>query len=116
MSKNNFIHLKMKKTKKGTKKFTKKEKLAILAEAKKNGVKVTLERYDLYPATYYYWKKKYDTSGASGLDHGMSKATRSRIRALEKENQALKILLGEKELESKLKDELLKKKYPNLKK
>jgi len=106
----------MKKTENGTKKFTKKEKLQIMAEAKKDGVKVTLERYDLFPATYYYWKKKYGTSGASGLDHRMTKATLSRVKALEKENQTLKILLGEKELESKLKDELLKKKYPNLKK
>jgi putative transposase len=106
----------MKKTEKGTKKFTKKEQLQIIGEAKKNGVKVTLERYDLFPATYYYWKKKYEPSGGSGLENGVSKATQSRIKELEKENQLLKVLLGEKELESKLKDELIKKKYPNLRK
>ena len=105
----------MKKTEKGTRKFTKREKLSIISEAKKNGVKVTLERYDLYPATYYYWKKKLLDAGESGLDHGMTKQRLARIRELEKENEALKILLGEKELESKLKDDLLKKKYPNLK-
>ena len=116
MSKNIFIHLHMKTTKKGTKKFTKKEQLQILEEAKRNGRKVTLEKYDLYPATYSYWKKKYESSPSSELEKGMSKATLSRIKELEKENQTLKILLGEKELESKLKDELLKKKYPNLKK
>jgi len=33
---------------------------------------------------------------------------------LEKENEQLKILLAEKEFESKLKDELLKKRYPEL--
>ena len=43
---------------KGRKKFTKVEKLSILREAKDQGVKVTLAKYDLYPATYYYWKKK----------------------------------------------------------
>ena len=106
----------MKKTEKGTKKFTKKEQLQIIGEAKKNGVKVTLERYDLFPATYYYWKKKYEPSGGAGLADGVSKATQSRIKELEKENQLLKVLLGEKELESKLKDELIKKKYPNLRK
>ncbi len=105
----------MKKTEKGTRKFTTKEKLQIIAEAKKNGVKVTLEKYDLYPATYYYWKKKLEEAGEAGLAHGMTKARLARIRELEKENQALKILLAEKELQSKLKDELLKKKYPNLK-
>jgi putative transposase len=106
----------MKKTENGKKKFTKKEKLQIITEAKKHGVKVTLEKYDLFPATYYYWKKKYTISGASGLDHGNNKSSLARIKKLEKENESLKILLGEKELESKLKDELLKKKYPNLKK
>ena len=45
--------MEMKKTKKGTKQFTKKEKLQILGEAKKNGLKITLEKYDLYSATYY---------------------------------------------------------------
>ncbi|MFT6337908.1 MAG: putative transposase [Saprospiraceae bacterium] len=48
----------VKKTSKGTKKFTKVEKLLILSEAKKNGVKKTLDKYALYPGTYYYWKKK----------------------------------------------------------
>jgi len=106
----------MKKTEKGTKKFTKKEKLRIITEAKKNGVKITLEKYDLYPATYYYWKKKLEEQGEGGLDAVLQKATRLELRDLKKENLTLKILLAEKELESKLKDELLKKKYPNLKK
>jgi len=116
MSKNIFIDLHMKTTKKGTKKFTKKEQVEILGEAKKNGIKVTLEKYDLYPATYYYWKKKHESSTTSELEKGISKAALSRIKELEKENQTLKVLLGEKELESKLKDDLLKKKYPNLRK
>jgi putative transposase len=36
------------------KKYTKSEKLAIVKEASKNGVKLTLEKYNLYPATFYY--------------------------------------------------------------
>ena len=102
----------MKITKKGTKKFTEKEKLSILVEAKDKGVKVTLAKYDLYPATYYYWKKKLLTEGESGLSHKRIKDQASEIKRLEKENAALKILLAEKELASKLKDDLLKKKYP----
>jgi putative transposase len=105
----------MKKTEKGTKKFTTKEKLGIISEAKKNGVKVTLEKYAWYPATYYYWKKKLEAKGESGLVHGMSKSDYQELKKLKKENHDLKILLAEKELEAKLKDELLKKKYPNLK-
>ncbi len=41
----------------------------------------------------------------------MTKAQLKRIRQLEKENKMLKELVAEKELESKLKDELIKKKY-----
>ena len=44
------------------------------------------------------------------------KDRQQKIKKLEKENQALKILLAEKELESKLKDEMLKKKYPEWRK
>jgi len=104
----------VKKTEKGTKKFSKEEKLAIIEEAGRNGVKVTLAKYDLYPATYYYWKKKIVVYGAEGLNHRTLKNQDTEIRRLEKENETLKLLLAEKELAGKLKDELLKKKYPEL--
>lgn len=106
----------MKTTEKGTKKFTKEEKLSILEEAGRNGVKVTLAKYDLYPATYYYWKSKLIVDGEDGLEHRKKKDRDAENNRLRKENEALKILLAEKELESKLKDELLKKKYPELRK
>jgi len=106
----------VKKTEKGTKKFTKEEKLSIIKEAGENGVKVTLAKYDLYPATYYYWKKKLLAHGEDGLNHRTIKDHESEIKRLQKENEALKILLAEKELSGKLKDEMLKKKYPELRK
>lgn len=104
----------MKVTETGTKKFTKDEKLAIIQEAANNGVKVTLEKYDLYPATFYYWKNKLTRLGEDGLHHRTMKDHQAEIKRLEKENETLKILLAEKELEGKLKDDLLKKKYPEL--
>ena len=103
-------------TEKGTKKFTNKEKLAILKEAELSGVKATLAKYALYPGTFYYWKKKFADAGSEGLAHGITKERLAEIRKLQKENSALKQLLAEKELESKLKDEMLKKKYPHLRK
>ena len=106
----------MKRTDKGTKKFTKAEKLRILKEAKVKGVKKTLDKYNLYPATFYYWKKKLTIYGVDGLDHQVIKDKTAHIKKLEKENETLKILLAEKELEGKLKTELLKKKYPELRK
>jgi len=106
----------MKITEKGTKKFTESEKLEIIKEAGENGVKVTLDKYDLYPATYYYWKKKIMIHGEQGLEHRTIKDHELEIKRLEKENETLKILLAEKDLAEKLKDELLKKKYPELRK
>jgi len=91
--------------------FTKQEKMLILKEASEQGVTKTLEKHGIFPATYYSWKKKLATMGEEGLNHGMTKAHLKRIRKLEKENRLLKEIVAEKELESKLKDELLKKKY-----
>lgn len=95
-------------------KFTKEEKLSILKEASANGVLTTLEKHDIYPATYYLWKKKFEEMGEVGLDHGITKARLKKIGELEQEVELLKQLLAEKELESRLKDELLKKKYPKV--
>lgn len=92
--------------------FAKEEKLKILEEAKKIGVQPTLDKYGIYPATYYSWKKKFETMGETGFRHGMTPGHLKEIRRLEKENELLKKLLAEKEIESHLKDDLLKKKYP----
>ncbi len=92
-------------------KFSKEDKLAIIKEVGEHGVLVTLEKYGIYPSTYYAWKRKFESMGEEGLDHGMTKPQLKRIRELEKENQMLKELVAEKELESRLKGELLKKKY-----
>ena len=106
----------MKITKKGTKKFSKSEKLKIINEAKEKGVKVTLAKYGVLSGSYYYWKKRYLVYGEDGLNHQKLKASRSLVSRLEKEIQTLKLLLGEKELESKLKDDLLKKKVSRIEK
>jgi putative transposase len=45
----------------------------------------------------------------------MTKERLQKIKELEQEVDLLKQLLAEKELESKLKDDLLKKKYPKVK-
>ncbi|SHH22119.1 putative transposase [Flavobacterium micromati] len=91
-------------------KFTIEEKLKIIKEASEQGVKVTLEKYFVFPASYYAWKKKMETMGEEGFSHGMTPEQLKRIRELEKENRLLKEIVIQKELEGKLKDELLKKK------
>jgi putative transposase len=105
----------MQTSQKGIKKFSKEEKLAILKEAGEAGVKAILEKYALYPATFYYWKNKYDDQGANGLAHSSSKEKLKMLKELERENRKLKELLAQEKLESALKSDLLKKKYPHLK-
>lgn len=104
----------VKTTEKGIKKFSKEEKVAIIKEARETSVKATLEKYALYPATFYYWKKKYDDQGEEGLDHSSVKQSLKRLHELETENRKLKELLAQEKLESALKNDLLKKKYPHL--
>ena len=91
--------------------FSAEEKLRIVKEASEQGVKAVLQKYDIYPATYYTWKNKLEEMGEAGLQYGMTPQHLKRIRELEKENYTLKQLLAEKELEGRLKSELLKKKY-----
>ena len=92
-------------------KFTKEEKLQVLKEVEQNGVKATLEKHGIYPATYYSWKGKYDQMGEMGFRHGITPEHIKEIKRLEKENGLLKKLLAEKEIEGHLKTEMLKKKY-----
>lgn len=93
-------------------KFSKEEKVRIVKEAAEQGVKATLDKYGVYPATYYEWKRKLDCMGEQGLDWGMTPAHLKEIRRLEKENARLKRIVADQQLDSQLKDELLKKKYP----
>lgn len=92
-------------------KFTKDDKLSILKEASEQGVTATLEKHGIYPATFYSWKNKFEIIGEQGFRHGMTPAHLKEIKRLEKENDLLKKLLAEKEMEGRLKDELIKKKY-----
>ena len=88
----------MKITKKGIRKFTKAEKIRILEEAKNSGVRATLDKYGVYQATYYYWKKKLLVYGEDGLEHRKQRDLERQINRLEEENKKLKELLGRKEL------------------
>jgi len=68
-------------------KFTLQDKLAILKEASTKGGKEKLAKYDVYPATYYSWKKKFKEIGEEGFQQGFTSKKLRQIKALEKENQ-----------------------------
>ncbi|OFY31260.1 MAG: transposase [Bacteroidetes bacterium GWF2_43_11] len=79
----------------------------MIKKASENGISATIEKHGIYAASYYSLKKKLDQMGVEGLEHGMTPEHIKRIRQLEKENSLLKQLLAEKEMEGKLKSELL---------
>jgi putative transposase len=94
-------------------KWTKEEKLAILAEAEKEGLEVTLRKHGVYPSSYYAWRKKLRQEGEAGLDtQERRRKDLAYIRKLEDEVGLLKEMLADGQMELALKDELLKKKYP----
>jgi len=72
----------MKITNKGSKKFSKAEKLKIVKESERNGQKLTLAKYDIYSSTFHYWKKKYLIHGEAGLSHRKLKDTEVFLRSL----------------------------------
>ena len=106
----------MKKSESGIKKFTQAEKLSIIKEVREKGLQPTLLKYDLYPATYYYWKRKYESYGESGLNHKRNRDQDKAFKSLASENQRLKLLLADRELELEMKNQLLKKMYPETRK
>ncbi len=70
-------------------KFTKEQKLQIIKEATEQGVNATLEKHGIYPATYYSWKKKFESIGEAGFRQGITPAQLKEIKRLEKENDML---------------------------
>lgn len=86
------------------------QKVSIIKEAETLGVVETCRKHGIYPTLYYDWKKKFDLGGEAALQPGYRKREQRDMKKLEKENERLKKLLAEKELEVQMKTELLKKK------
>lgn len=87
------------------------EKLAIIKEVKEKGTVVeTCRKYSIDSSMYYKWKESYDTFGLDGLK-SHSRRMEPGVRKLVKENEKLKTLLAEKELESAMLSEFIKKRW-----
>lgn len=93
--------------------WTAQQKLSILQEAKHNGVTATIRKHSLYSNTFYGWKEKYECEGINGLKNHR-KRVEPELRKLRKENQRLKQLLADKELELSIQGDLLKKRTRQL--
>ncbi len=92
-------------------KRTPQEKERILLDIQHLGVTAGCRKHGISRVLYYDWLNRYQASGLEGLEDRRGKSVDARIKRLENENRLRKELLAEKELESKLKDELLKKKF-----
>lgn len=86
------------------------EKEKILLDIQQLGVLAGCRKHNLAKQLYYRWLERYTASGLAGLEDRRGKNMDALLKRLEKENKLLKEILAEKELESKMKDELLKKK------
>lgn len=97
-------------SKREMKRRTKEEKERMILAIKKIGVTAGCRQYGIDPRQYYNWLEKYNANGIEGLEDRRGKSTEKLLKKVEKENKLLKELLAERDLEIKLKDELLKKK------
>ncbi len=90
------------------------EKLAILKEVKEgNSLAEISRKYSIDPSMLTRWRESYETFGLEGLK-SHSTAIEPGLRKLKKENERLKKLLAEKELEVQMLSEAYKKKIGRL--
>ena len=94
-------------------KRTAKEKEKILLDIQRIGVTIGCRKHNLSKSLYYEWLRRYNAHGLEGLEDRRKVDTDAQIKKLEKEIRMLKELVAEKELESRMKDELLKKSMHN---
>ncbi len=84
------------------------EKQQILEESQTLGLIETARKHGLSYQTLKNWQDIYTVSGMEGLKSGAGKLS-PELKRLQIENQRLKELVADKELELKIKNELLKK-------
>lgn len=92
-------------------KRTAQEKERIILDIQRLGVVAGCRKHNLSRTLYYDWTNRYNANGLAGLEDRRHSTNEASVQRLEKENRMLKELLAEKELESRMKDELLKKKF-----
>ncbi len=84
------------------------EKVNLVEESKTLGVLETARKHQLHYQTLKNWVDAFALHGKDGLIKGVQKAD-PELKRLYLENEQLKLILAEKELELRIKNELLKK-------
>jgi transposase-like protein len=90
--------------------WSQEQKLALLEEVKTNGIARTSRKHGVAQGVLYRWRDVYSVRGAEGLKSQRSGERQdSRVTELEIENQRLKKLLAERDLELDVVKEIIKK-------
>jgi putative transposase len=97
-------------TKREMKKRSNEEKERIILDIQRLGVTAGCRKHGIFATTYYDWLEKYEAGGVEGLIDRRSLSNENLLRKYEKEIKLLKEMIADKDLELKMKDELLKKK------
>ena len=95
--------------KKNQRTWPKEEKERIILDIQKIGVVAGCRKHDIAPALYYIWLEKYQALGVNGLDRSKAGDKDGEINRLKRELALAKEIIAEKELQLKMKGELLKK-------
>ena len=85
------------------------EKMEVLSYYQKEGITRTIRQYGISGTMVYKWQKSFEEGGEEGLSSIKERNKEIRINQLERENRELKSIVAEKELQLRIKDELLKK-------
>src|SRR5690625_5513076 len=91
------------------KRWSLKEKLEILEQAKEFGVVETCRKFSVSTGNYYNWRKKFDQKGEAGLKTTYQRKSKE-LRVAEEEKRVLRKLLSDREIELEIQRELIKKK------
>lgn len=98
------------------KRFTVEQKLSAIKDYESGKpISEICRKYGVNPNSFYKWKEKYAKSGVDGLAPKNVQAVSSKESELQRENDQLKKLIGEKELALNIYKDLLKKTNPGLK-
>jgi len=92
--------------------WSKQLKLEILDYYKSHGLGLSVRKYEVSQTSIYKWRDKYEAAGPEGLSSKQKTVlneTDIELERLRRENRELKNIVADKELELRVKNELLKK-------
>ena len=97
--------------KKGRKTWSISDKLEVINYSNKESVLKASRQFEVSQTSIYKWIKRYEEEGESGLTPIKSQTESSELKRMKRENQQLKELVAEKELQIRIQSEMLKKSH-----